>query len=41
VLDDPLVTRSLINTLEISALSTLATVVIGYLLAVVIWRRGR
>ncbi|GGO97932.1 ABC transporter permease [Wenjunlia tyrosinilytica] len=40
VLKDPLVVRSMLNTFEISALSTLATVVIGYLLAVVIWRRG-
>ncbi|WP_406002477.1 ABC transporter permease [Streptomyces sp. NBC_00829] len=40
ILKDPLVSRSLINTLEISGLSTLATVVLGYLLAVVIWRRG-
>ncbi|MGW3690638.1 ABC transporter permease [Streptomyces sp. NPDC005125] len=40
VLQDPLVIRSLLNTFEISALSTLATVVLGYLLAVVIWRRG-
>ncbi|MGW7385579.1 ABC transporter permease [Streptomyces sp. NPDC054794] len=40
VLKDPLVSRSLLNTFEISALSTLATVVLGYLLAVVIWRRG-
>ncbi|MEY9968572.1 putative spermidine/putrescine transport system permease protein [Streptacidiphilus sp. MAP12-16] len=40
VLQDPLVIRSLVNTLEISALSTLATIVLGYLLAVVIWRRG-
>jgi len=40
VLEDPLVSRSLLNTFEISALSTLATVVLGYLLAVVIWRRG-
>ncbi|MGW7613185.1 ABC transporter permease [Streptomyces sp. NPDC054766] len=40
VLKDPLVTRSLVNTLEISALSTLATIVLGYLLAIVIWRRG-
>ncbi|MDX3762344.1 ABC transporter permease [Streptomyces mirabilis] len=40
VLKDPLVSRSLLNTFEISALSTLATVVLGYLLAMVIWRRG-
>lgn len=40
VLEDPLVRRSLVNTLQISALSTLATVVLGYLLALVIWRRG-
>ncbi|MES4888626.1 ABC transporter permease [Streptomyces sp. NPDC096012] len=40
VLKDPLVIKSLENTLEISALSTLATIVLGYLLAIVIWRRG-
>lgn len=40
VLEDPLVIRSLINTFEISAVSTLATVVIGYLLAWAIWRSG-
>ncbi|MFG2828145.1 ABC transporter permease [Streptomyces sp. NPDC048434] len=40
VLKDPLVSRSLLNTFEISGLSTLAAVVLGYLLAMVIWRRG-
>ncbi|MET8680210.1 ABC transporter permease [Streptomyces sp. NPDC004647] len=40
VLQDPLVIKSMVNTLQISAVSTLATLVIGYLLAVAIWRRG-
>ncbi|MEU9014919.1 ABC transporter permease [Streptomyces sp. NPDC048479] len=40
VLEDPLVIKSLINTFEISAVSTLATIVIGYLLAWAIWRSG-
>ncbi|MET7934096.1 ABC transporter permease [Streptomyces sp. NPDC005322] len=40
VLGDPLVIKALVNTLEISTASTLAALVIGYLLAWVIWRSG-
>ncbi|ALV41666.1 spermidine/putrescine ABC transporter permease [Pseudarthrobacter sulfonivorans] len=40
VLEDPLVVRSLINTLSISLASTVVTVVLGYVIALVLWRSG-
>jgi putative spermidine/putrescine transport system permease protein len=40
VLEDPLVVRSLINTLSISLASTIVTVVLGYIIALVLWRSG-
>jgi putative spermidine/putrescine transport system permease protein len=40
VLEDPLVVRSLINTLSISLASTVVTVILGYLIALVLWRSG-
>jgi len=40
VLEDPLVVRSLINTLSISLASTIVTVVLGYVIALVLWRSG-
>lgn len=40
VLEDPLVVRSLINTLSISLASTAVTVILGYLIALVLWRSG-
>jgi putative spermidine/putrescine transport system permease protein/mannopine transport system permease protein len=39
-LEDPLVVRSLINTLSISLASTIVTVVLGYVIALVLWRSG-
>ncbi|WP_425864851.1 ABC transporter permease [Arthrobacter sp. TWP1-1] len=41
VLADPLVTRSLINTLTIALTTTVVTVVLGYAIALVLWRSGR
>ncbi len=38
VLEDPLVVRSLVNTLSISLASTIVTVVLGYVIALVLWR---
>ncbi|HAG59680.1 MAG TPA: ABC transporter permease [Arthrobacter bacterium] len=40
VLVDPLVLRSLVNTLTISLASTIVTVVLGYVIALVLWRAG-
>jgi putative spermidine/putrescine transport system permease protein len=40
VLEDPLVLRSLVNTLSISLASTVVTVVLGYVIALVLWRAG-
>ncbi|NVM96276.1 ABC transporter permease [Arthrobacter wenxiniae] len=40
VLADPLVTRSLVNTLSIALTSTAVTVVLGYVIALVLWRSG-
>ncbi|MEV8148431.1 ABC transporter permease [Arthrobacter sp. NPDC080073] len=40
VLDDPLVVRSLVNTMTISLASTAVTVVLGYVIALVLWRAG-
>jgi putative spermidine/putrescine transport system permease protein len=40
VLEDPLVLRSLVNTLTISLVSTAVTVVLGYVIALVLWRAG-
>ncbi|MGO4384036.1 ABC transporter permease [Specibacter sp. RAF43] len=40
VLADPLVSRSLINTLTIALTSTIVTVVLGYIIALVLWRSG-
>ena len=40
VLEDPLVLRSLANTLSISLVSTIVTVVLGYVIALVLWRAG-
>ena len=40
VLEDPLVVRSLVNTLSISLASTIVTVVLGYVIALVLWRSG-
>ncbi|MBT2554750.1 ABC transporter permease [Arthrobacter sp. ISL-5] len=40
VLEDPLVLRSLANTLSISLASTIVTVVLGYVIALVLWRAG-
>src|SRR6476659_7458736 len=40
VLEDPLVMRALVNTLTISLASTIVTVVLGYTLAMVLWRAG-
>ncbi|MET4618871.1 putative spermidine/putrescine transport system permease protein [Arthrobacter sp. 2762] len=40
VLEDPLVLRSLANTLTISLASTLVTVGLGYVIALVLWRSG-
>lgn len=40
VLEDPLVLRSLVNTLSISLASTIVTVVLGYVIALVLWRAG-
>lgn len=40
VLEDPLVLRSLVNTLTISLASTAVTVVLGYVIALVLWRAG-
>ncbi|PYI64954.1 ABC transporter permease [Arthrobacter livingstonensis] len=40
VLADPLVTRSLVNTLTIALTSTVVTVVLGYVIALVLWRSG-
>jgi putative spermidine/putrescine transport system permease protein/mannopine transport system permease protein len=40
VIEDPLVVRSLINTLSISLASTIVTVVLGYVIALVLWRSG-
>ncbi|WP_426938973.1 ABC transporter permease [Pseudarthrobacter sp. S3] len=40
VLEDPLVVRSLINTLSVSLASTIVTVVLGYVIALVLWRSG-
>lgn len=40
VLEDPLVVRSLVNTLTISLVSTMVTVVLGYVIALVLWRAG-
>jgi ABC-type spermidine/putrescine transport system permease subunit I len=41
VLADPLVTRSLVNTLTIALTTTVVTVVLGYAIALVLWRSGR
>jgi putative spermidine/putrescine transport system permease protein len=40
VLEDPLVLRALVNTLTISLASTIVTVVLGYVIALVLWRAG-
>lgn len=40
VLEDPLVLLSLANTLTISLASTVVTVVLGYIIALVLWRSG-
>ena len=40
VLEDPLVIRSLVNTLSISLASTIVTVVLGYVIALVLWHSG-
>ncbi len=40
VLEDPLVVRSLVNTLTISLASTLVTVALGYVIAVVLCNAG-
>ncbi|WP_026556009.1 ABC transporter permease [Arthrobacter sp. 35W] len=40
VLSDPLVLRSLANTLTISLASTVVTVLLGYVIALVLWRSG-
>jgi putative spermidine/putrescine transport system permease protein/mannopine transport system permease protein len=40
VLEDPLVLRSLVNTLTISVASTIVTVALGYVVALVLWRSG-
>lgn len=40
VLEDPLVIRSLMNTLSISLASTIVTVVLGYVIALVLWHSG-
>jgi putative spermidine/putrescine transport system permease protein/mannopine transport system permease protein len=40
VLEDPLVIRALLNTVSISVVSTLVTLVLGYLIALVLWRSG-
>ena len=40
VLEDPLVLRALVNTLTISLASTIVTVVLGYIIAMVLWRAG-
>ena len=40
VLEDPLVTLALVNTLTISLASTIVTVVLGYIIAMVLWRAG-
>ncbi len=40
VLEDPLVLRALVNTMTISLVSTIVTVVLGYVIAMVLWRAG-
>lgn len=40
LIDDPLVRKSLTNTFWISSVSTLVTLVLGYVVAYVIWRQG-
>ena len=40
VLEDPLVIRALVNTLSISLASSIVTVVLGYVIALVLWRSG-
>jgi putative spermidine/putrescine transport system permease protein len=40
VLEDPLVLRSLLNTLTISLASTVVTVALGYIIALALWRAG-
>jgi len=40
VLADPLVIRSLVNTVTISIVSTVVAVALGYLIALVLWRSG-
>ncbi|MHA7221997.1 ABC transporter permease [Arthrobacter sp. RHLT1-20] len=40
VLADPLLLRAQVNTLTISLASTIVTVVLGYIIAMVLWRSG-